>query len=129
MGDGVSPPSPSGPSGRFSRLVTPHLKEDGNGSPRGPPGSGPQGVRAKVLGDVSPWEAVKLISSLGRETKWQDALALFWPLHRKMAYNTRVWNAVISACASGGSRSWEAALSVLERLEADPYCDADVFSC
>eukprot|EP00435_Cladocopium_sp_Y103_P052270 s1114_g16.t1 len=125
MGDGVGPPSASG---RFSRLVTPHLKEDG--AP-GPLGTGPQGVqRAKlqVRGDVPPWEAVKIISSLGRETKWQDALALFWPLHRKMAYNTRVWNAVISACASGGRQSWEAALGVLERLEADPYCDADVFS-
>ena len=85
MGDGVSPPSASG---RFSRLVTPHLKDDGAPGR----GTGPQGVqRAKVQvrGDVPPWEAVKIIGSLGRETKWQDALALFWPLHRKMSYNTR----------------------------------------
>lgn len=121
-GDGLGPPD-----GRFSRLVAPH--RDGSR------GSQAQGVKRKRAlqsrsypDNLPPWEAVKIIGDLGRETKWQDALALFWPLHRKMAYNTRVWNAMISACAGKG-RSWEAALGLLERLEVDPHLDADVVSC
>lgn len=95
--------------GRFARLVKPHL---------GPKAVGPS--------DLPPWEAVKIIGKLGRQARWQDALALFW-LHRNMDYDTRVWNALISACARG-QQSWQAAVGLLECLEGDPYCDADLFS-
>ena len=105
-----------GPGGRFSSLVTSHLKEDGSRS------------RPRRVEELPPKEAVKTISNLGKEQKWQDALDLFW--HRK-TYNTRVWNAMLCACAGANTRSraWEVALGLLERLEADPYCDADVVSC
>ena len=95
--------------GRFARLVKPHL---------GPKAVGPS--------DLPPWEAVKIIGNLGRQARWQDALALFW-LHRNMDYDTRVWNALISACARG-QQSWQAAVGLLECLVGDPYCDADLFS-
>ncbi|CAK9063486.1 unnamed protein product [Durusdinium trenchii] len=72
-----------------------------------------------------PWEAVKAIGGLGRQQRWAEALAVFWPLVRQERANLIVWNSVISACAG---RAWEWSVLLLSLLEVDAENEADAIS-
>ncbi|CAJ1340837.1 unnamed protein product [Effrenium voratum] len=96
--------APGPAPGRFARLVGPLL--DGAQRP-------------------DAQEAAKVITSLGRAQRWQEALASFLPW--QASAKSIVWNSVISACTNHRT-GWQVGLALLDLLERDSNCKANVVS-